>query len=244
MTELKDVLNLTFNKRRSLNAGYSRNAFARDLGVSPTALSQFLSGKRNLSKANIQRIIKSLDLPPEFHEQLSHEVIPFPDATTIKEDTFALIADWYHYAILNLTEIDNITGASQLSARLGISEEVANSAVARLLNLGFLRKSGEGYKRIQKSLDTGSDFPSEAMRQHHREKMELAIQDLEHGKMSERDISSLTVCFDMEKMPLLKTEIMRFKKRVAALCGPENASEVYGLNVQFFPLSHRTPRKR
>jgi transcriptional regulator with XRE-family HTH domain len=65
VSELKRILISTYQRRKSSNPGYSRNAFARDLQVSPTALSQFLSDKRSFSRRNVQRIVAALDLPAE-----------------------------------------------------------------------------------------------------------------------------------------------------------------------------------
>lgn len=235
MSELKEILSCTFQKRASLNPLYSRNAFARDLGVSPAALSQYLAGKRQFSRTNLNRIATSLCLPSEIVQKKTDH----SETTNLKLDTFALIADWYHFAILNLVEVDKIKSAAQASKRLGISVDTAEHAFERLQTLGLMKKSGSVFRRTESRLDAGNDIPSEALRKHNREKMELAIESLEKISIDKRDISSLTLTFDIQNMKKIKSEIARFKKRINDVCGPDQATEVYSLNIQFFPLSFK-----
>lgn len=243
MQDLKEILNYTHKKRQAVNVRYSRNAFARDLGVSPTALSQYLSGKRSLSPINLRRIEKSLCFPAGYINQIKTNVDHAGTAVQINLDTFSLVAEWQHFAILNLVEIENIKSTLEISHRLGISQEQAHSAIDRLLKLGFLKKNKGVFQRTHFSLDAGTDIPSEALRKHNREKMELAIESLEKTAMEDRDVSSLTLTFDLKKMSQIKNEIKRFKKRIGSLCRPDQASEVYSLNIQFFPLSKKDLKK-
>lgn len=115
----------------------------------------------------------------------------------------------------------------------------AIEALDRLETLALIKKNSGRYVRAVESLDTGSDIPSEAIRKHNREKMELAIAALESVAIQLRDISSLTLTFDPKKLSEIKKEIVKFKNRITKLSNSSsnNSSEVYALNVQFFPLS-------
>ena len=236
MTGLKNILSYTYKKRAALNPRYSKNAFARDLRVSPTALSQFMSGKRNFSKTNIERISKALALPPGSISKMNEAL---PSAHQIEIETFSLIADWYHFAILNLVEVDKVKDTEQMAKRLGIPKDVAASAEQRLIDLGFLKKTRGGFKRIQNRLDAGYGIPSEALRKHNREKMELAIESLEKVPLNERDISSLTLPLDPSKISGVKREIQKFKEKINKICAKNTGREVYSLNIQLFPLSKK-----
>ncbi|WP_413577750.1 TIGR02147 family protein [Bdellovibrio sp. HCB290] len=238
MTQLKDILRLTYKKRYSLNPKYSQNAFARDLGVSPTALSQFLSNKRDLAPRNVVRVVEALGLPFNIaQEKRESDTSHF--GAKLDVDVFSLIAEWHHFGILNLVEVSSIKSAGDISKRLGISEKTAEEALTRLMELGMLERSQKVYKRTGKTLDAGTDIPSAALRRHNREKMELAIASLETVALEERDVSSLTLAFDPSKMADVKNEITKFKKRIYKLCKSGQAREVYSMNVQFFPLSKK-----
>lgn len=243
MEQLKNLLQVTYLKRSALNARYSRNAFARDLGVSPTALSQFLSGKRVFSPQNIRRVVKALYLPPEAEKSFRTDSATVNLGTTLEIEKFSLIANWYHFAILNLVEVEEVKSARQVSCRLGVELEVAKSALERLLNLELLESKKGVYRRTINRIDTGTDIPSAALRKHNREKMELAIESLEKVTIEDRDISSLTLAFDKAQMKKVKEEIQKFKKRIQKICDEGSRTEVYSMNIQFHPLSKKETDK-
>lgn len=56
----RDYLKKELEKRQKKNKRYSLRAYARDLGVSVTALSQLLSGKRDLSGENLSSALRAL----------------------------------------------------------------------------------------------------------------------------------------------------------------------------------------
>lgn len=61
LAELKSFLESEFKRRSDFNSSYSKKAFARDLGISATALNEFLAAKRDLSFKNIDKIFKYLN---------------------------------------------------------------------------------------------------------------------------------------------------------------------------------------
>ena len=48
--DYRDILSDQFNVRRKVNARYSLRAFARDMSISPSRLSEVISGKGDLSR--------------------------------------------------------------------------------------------------------------------------------------------------------------------------------------------------
>lgn len=61
LNELRSFLTNEFNKKLEYNSSYSKNSFARDIGISATSLNEFLSKKRELSFKNIDTIFKYLN---------------------------------------------------------------------------------------------------------------------------------------------------------------------------------------
>jgi hypothetical protein len=59
--ELKSFLMTELNQRKEVKPAYSKRAFARDLGVNSTSLTEFLDGKRDLSFKNIDRVFHYLN---------------------------------------------------------------------------------------------------------------------------------------------------------------------------------------
>ena len=243
MDQLTKLLKNTYLQRAALNKLYSQNAFARDLGVSPTALSQVLSGKRSFSPQNVRRIVKSLYLPPDSEKQFRKNASSVSLGLSLEMEKFLIIAEWYHFGILNLATTDTVKNSVQISRRLGISREEADQAIERLIKLKMLKIEKGILKRTHLSLDAGTDIPSAALRKHNRGKMELAIESLETVSIEKRDISSLTIAFDEKDMKKVKDEIQKFKKRIQKICSGKNPTEVYSMNVQFYPLTKKEVTK-
>ena len=61
LNELKNFLELELKRKIEINPQYSKNSFARDIGISSTTLNEFLSGRRELSFKNINAIFKYLN---------------------------------------------------------------------------------------------------------------------------------------------------------------------------------------
>ena len=128
-----------FQRRKQRNSQFSLRAFARWLQISPAQLSQILSGKRPVTVKTIAKIARKLDLSPAQQQRLlrATQKPQLPQAqslTSLREDQFRLISDWYHLAILSLTRVPGAKADPRwISARLGISVADANLAVQTLM---------------------------------------------------------------------------------------------------------------
>lgn len=138
-------------RRCAGNPQYSLRAFALHLGIDHSTLSQLLRGKRRLTAAAIHTLGSKLKLDPdEVESYLAHDrrwpvADPSADeATRLTRDAAEMIADWYHYAILELTRLDSFRADSSWVARvLGISTDEVNIALVRLCHLGLLAMEGD-----------------------------------------------------------------------------------------------------
>lgn len=68
------IIRRVFEHRREKNGSYSLRAFARDIDLSPSFLSLFLNGKKNLSLNSAYRIGRRLGLEPEEQAALFNAV--------------------------------------------------------------------------------------------------------------------------------------------------------------------------
>ena len=91
------------------NSGYSLRAFARSLGIVSSALSDILNRRRPITEKMKVRLGLALGLNLEdlnnFKSDRSigaRENSIDKSYRQISHDTFAIISDWYHYAILEL----------------------------------------------------------------------------------------------------------------------------------------------
>lgn len=132
-------------ERTRRNPSFSARAFARQLEIEHSSLSQILSGKRTLTDKMCKRLAQKIALPPDEMYGLmgvnssSNKTTQLSKFTNLSVDHFKVIADWYHYAILELTHLPHFRGdPSWIAKSLGIKVYEVRAAVERLQRLEYL----------------------------------------------------------------------------------------------------------
>lgn len=244
----QEILMQELSARKQKNSAYSLRAFARDLGIGSTSLSDCLSQKRKLSKTNLRRIAEILRMSPLQMDKLMGESKSSISETTdrdqeiqrlqLAEDSFRLIAEWHYLAILNLAKIRNNQGSSDwVAQRLGIAHEQAATAIARLQRLGYLDIKRGKLVRTSLPISTTRDIPSNAIKQHHNDNLKLAETALWSNEVADREFSSVTMAVDPKKLPEVKELLMKAKRKAASILSRGDTKEVYTLSFQLFPLT-------
>lgn len=240
---VKSLLMQELAKRQARNSSYSLRAFARDLDIGSTTLSDVMGGRRSLSKTNLEKVMERLLVSPLERELLWAEYkqgsskVEIDERLMMQEDTFRLISDWYYLAIMNLAKLDeNRANPSWIAKRLGITEDDAEYALERLLRMGLLKKNRNRLVRTDK-MQTSKDVPSAAIRKHHNQNLHLAEQSLHRDPVEKRQFYSMTVAVNPEKLPLVQDVIFKARKKIEDLLQDGPLSEVYTFSFQLFPLT-------
>lgn len=230
--------------RKNRNPSYSLRAFARDLGVSPAALSQYLARKRELSKKNRESIIERMKLSPGEQDSLWISARPTARTSTtysqIAEDTFRVISDWVSLAVLNLAHLkDNKADPAWIAKRLAVSAEDARDTLERLTRMGLVEIKGGRMTRTTQSFATTTDIPSEAIKRFHLGVIRKAEQALLDLPVELRDITAITMPTDPAKLDAAKKILTKTRRQIADLVSKGEPSEVYVLAMQLFPFTQK-----
>ncbi|MCB0384329.1 MAG: TIGR02147 family protein [Bdellovibrionales bacterium] len=252
-----------YEARRKRNPSFSLRAFAQILQIPPGRLSEILNQKRPISQKMASHLADRLELDPHAKRQLlSHlgrngktiktspksvdDLNEHPsDYVQISLDHFHALADWYHFAILSLTEVESFVSEPKwIARRLGISVTQVKSAIERLERLDLLRAIDGRWVATNKSLTTPTDIASPALRSSHRQSLQQAIDCLEKVEIRDRDITSITMAIDKSKIEPAKEMIRDFRRRLCAFLEEGEKTDVYNLNIQLVPLTQndRNPR--
>ncbi len=255
---LRDVL----ARRRAGNARYSLRAFARDLGISAPQLSGVMRGTKGLSPATATRVAARLKLGGTDQRRFqrlveksdarsastrgaaARDLATSTHAAAFREltlDGYRLIADWYHFAILELTEIPGVELAPEpIAALLGLDVATVTDAIDRLKRRGLLCRvpgSKTKWRKTDKHLTTSDGVASAAIRETTRQLLHKAEEALETQTVDERDVSTVTFAIDPKRLPEAKRVIAAFRRQMIALLEQEPRSELYCLAVQLFRLT-------
>lgn len=234
-------------ERKGKNPHYSLRAFARDLGISATVLSEVLSHKRHLSQKNFLRIADKLVLSPEEKLWILNEIKGNPELTEdeeeilqLKEDTFRMMSDWYYFGILSLSRIkESSANPVWIAKRLGISPFEAKTAVETLRRLGFVKTEKGKLRRTSSRLETTLDVPSSALRKFHKQHLALGQLSIERDSVDTREFNTMTMAVDPKKIKEAQRLMLAFRERLSRFMEKGKASEVYVLAMQLFPLSRQ-----
>ena len=251
-----------FESRKSRNAGYSLRAFARDLDVAAPKLSEILRGKCGLSEASALRISGKIglsltetqlfvDLVNAKHsrskvlKQKAQEKLKSSTAyasySELSLDTFKIISDWSHFAILELTEVENFKSNHKwIAKKLDLPLAHVESAVERLLDFGLLENVAGKWVQTQKSLSTPSGVPSSEIKKYHRQILSKAEKSLTEDEISTRDFSAMTMAIPEDAFAEIQNEIKMFRRMISnKYLKKDKKTRVYSLAIQLFPLDKK-----
>jgi uncharacterized protein (TIGR02147 family) len=175
----RSVLRAELLQRCRVNPSYSLRAFARSLSCDASSLSKILHGKRPLGPRTIQRFGKTLGLGESAIGQYIYEekvkgagsYLSVPKEREFHQlslDTFEIVSDWHHYAILELLHVRRFRpNVGWIARSLGLGARDVELAVSRLKRVGLLKITDKG-KWIELNGDrlttTGSPFTASAFR--------------------------------------------------------------------------------
>ncbi len=241
-----------FNVRKAQTQNYSLRAFARDLAMSPTVLSDVLNRKRHLSRMNLERLADHLGLSPIERERILSEIRSERRETRaaqnqfveLAEDEFRLIADWYHLAILNVIMLPQAEATvAWIATRLNISEFEVKGALERLERMQMVECRGDHYFRVGAHINTSRDIPSAAIQKHHTQNLMLAQKSLSHDAVDVREFSSMTMAVNPQQLREAKEMMTRFKRRLARRMQRGTCQVVYTISMQLFPVTKLQGKK-
>lgn len=238
------LLQETLVKRCQTNPRYSLRSFARSLNIASSALSAILNGKRPITQRMKIRLGSALGLSAtqiENYDEKSKNVYP-QQFHQLALDTFAVISDWYHYSILELTYVRGFESSSEyISKKLGVTKSEINFAVERLKRIGFLKEI-DG-KWVDSSPNSGfitnidDQKTSLASRKMQKQILEKSIEALETVSIGKRSHTSMTMAVNIKDLPKARELIKKFRRTMnSEMDSASVKTNVYQLHVGFFPV--------
>jgi uncharacterized protein (TIGR02147 family) len=253
------VLKAEYTARTARNAAYSLRAFARDLGMSPSRLSELFNGKHGLSAKRAAELARRLGFSPDEVARFSDmaeaafgrsEVnrkaaelrltarAPGGSANPIDLDAFAVISQWYHLAIVELAQMKGFDSDPLWIARkLGIGTLEVKIAIDRLLRYGLLERSGDQLVPVHARNNVGKGVPSEAIRTFHMQLLDRAQAAILSQPFDQRGASATILAVPRGAVLEANVLIREFRQRFSeAMTRYGDKEQLYCLAVQFFSL--------
>jgi uncharacterized protein (TIGR02147 family) len=254
----RHYLQFEFEARKKRRPQYSLRAFARDMEVSPSSLSEFLTGKLIFSEERILQVAKRLELDQQHVEhwidlirasaspsKADREVAAVrvrarssAGKGNIALELFEVISEWHHYALLELIDIDEKYQSHKTAGKaLGLTAQEVKDAWDRMLRVGLAEKIDGYYKASTLTTFAGEDIPSAALRNYHAGLMRTALTAQEEQTVEKKNFVSIVMSLNSDDIRAIKDEITRFQIDLAnKYAQKKNKDSVYCLSSQFFNL--------
>lgn len=259
--DYRDVLRQRFEERHERNPSYSQRAFARDLKISASRLSEVMSKRHHLSGATAGEVARRLELEgPEqaffcdlveshtarselARKQAQARLLKYrfaDEETQLSIDQFKLIADWYHFAIVELFKTKDCPNtAAAISKALNIPRATAKTALARLVRLGFLAVEDDG---LTHGLRRGRSFVDsyaspQALRDFHSQVLARAIDAVASEPRTKRVSLSAVAAIDAQDVDEIRRDVTTLINTFTTRRARQKAADhVYCMTVQLFQL--------
>lgn len=250
-------------KKRS-NRRWTMGAWAKRMGLKTTSsLTKVVNGQRNPGPDITNKFIEYFSFSAEeadyFRDLVQlHKVKRDPrlsvvlmeklqsqtgsnDFVFLDAQTFAVISDWYCYAIREMVQLDQFFEDSDwISRRLRfkVAPRQVRNAIKNLLAVGLLKRNAKGQLELHETrIDTTPDVAGEAVKRYHEQSLENAKLAVRTVEIHKREMTCTTFVTDSRLMPEAKAEIRKFRAKFAKLFERPKGDSVYQLHLSYFPLT-------
>lgn len=231
---------------KSKNRAFSKRAYAKKLGVSSGALTEFLAGKRSPSKESLKRILERLHIDHPVKEEIWAKTT-LPKRThfqPMEENQYEILSDWIHFALLSLLNTKNFSfEAKDMAQRLNVSEARIQMAWNRLMDVGLIEIKKGRATRTKAAINSSENIKTMAIQNYHHSLLEKAQDVLQTLPVQDRDFCALTFPFSSEDLPWLQNEVRILTEKIIKKSKSKKHAHVFQFNTQAFPLTKPTSKK-
>jgi uncharacterized protein (TIGR02147 family) len=266
-TDYRQFLKDYYEKVKSKNPGFSYLAFAQKAGLNSKGfLYNVISGKRTLSRSNILGLNQAMKLD-KYEADYFENLVAFNQAKNLKErnlfferltsikaagktawepqlvrsDQFEYYSKLHHSVIRSLIDLYGFNGDYKWLAcnvKPKITPRQAKKAVELLERLGFIKRKGNSFIAVDKTITSPPEVQSLAVQNFHQQAAELALKAISELPRDARNVSGATLGISKVGYKRICEEINVFRTRLLQIAEDDhNADAVYQLNFQLFPVS-------
>lgn len=262
--DYRQILKAELDNRCEQNPRYSLRAFARDLELSPSRLSEILNYKQGVSRKAAEKIAinlgyreneimyfcdlvsvrhaRSVREKQDAHLRLLKKEVESKENKTfqLQIDAFRIISDWYHIGILELMKMRTFKpDAKWISRRLSVSPIQIELAIDRLIRVGLLKKNTTGHlEALENDGWIPGGIPSESIRKFHKQLLSKALEAISTQPVNQRYFQTHLLALDKEDVPEASKEIEQFQHRFCERFQKgDRKDKVYCVAMQLFKIA-------
>jgi len=261
----RDYLKDMFDYRKECHNFFSHRYFAKKANFSTSNfLHLVIKGSRNLTHKSLSKVADGFQLAAREREYFENMVFMNQadnhrerdkfykkmlsakggsEARKLERACYEYFTKWYFPVIREVAVWgEGKYTAKQIAAILNppIAAKDAKKALELLESIGLLKKNKQGsWKQTDRSLTTGPEVEAIAVTNYHNEMLRLSAECIDRHKVTERDVSAVTVCVEKKQMEEIKKKISALHKELLDLACDDGQTDaqVVQVNIQAFPLT-------
>lgn len=272
-TDYRAFVRAMVSHLRVVEPGFSFRSFAKRAGfASPNYLKLVADGMRNLAPESADKFARGLALTKREQDifrlltlianartdderntlfQRLRERVVAGELTRLRDDQFAVYDVWWALVVRDMVqlpdfELDARWIARRLRPRLRRAQ--AQRAIDLLLRLGLIVREPDGRVRAsERTVSSGPDVQSLAVRNYHRSVLELAAHSLDEVPKEERNITSVTALLSRSEYDEVVAEIGRLRRRILQISDARPAGadrEVHQIVFALLPVTQPLRERR
>ncbi len=242
----KQLLVKELKKRQKKNPKYSLRSFARDLKISPSMISRFISGDREPSPESLVQILELIDIDSSLKKQLLDSLhknikLNIPQDEDYQELSSAQIEKlnhWLYFALLELFRSNNRKFTPlKIAKSLNQPTHEIESKIQTLIAMGLLKKTESSYKTVNSKQTAKTS--RKTLDQIHSGYIDQAKNSMVHSKEEERNISGTTILISPHRLTEAYERIKTFRRSLASyleIKDAEKEEKLYRIQIALFPL--------
>jgi len=254
-----------FAESKRLDPDFSHRVLASRLGITmPNLVLLVMQGKRKMSANLCSKLAKVMRLHGR-ETIYFKDMVGFMQAKThdekngffqhmlkirrslrvkkIEEQQYEYYSNWYNPVIRELVTYPEFKGNCKWLAKKlspSITPDQAKASIELLLRLGMITREGRKYKQSTALLTTGPEVQSLEVVNFHRSMAALAAESYDRNLKNEHNITSCTLILTKDHFHELASNISDFRKKAMSMADEaQDASRIYQMNIQLFPLSKK-----
>jgi uncharacterized protein (TIGR02147 family) len=246
---------LKFRAKR--NELYSLRAFARDLKLSHSRLSEFLSAKSPISARSGQIICEALELSEvetaylidlikaEFHPNEAVREAARAAATNQRNTRTIvskggvpdLLERWYYIPLIEFLTLSQPPPPAEIASALGLVESDLHLTIEFLEKNGVIEYTGGTWSKSHAFMKYESGLPSPHFKAYHEAFMKTAQRALYTQAIERRKFTTWVFTLDDADLVEARQDVEEFcSSFVRKYADRKSSNSVYSLGVQFFEI--------
>lgn len=228
-----------FEEKRKSNPRFSVRAYAKQLDISNSSLSQIMRNKRVVGDKLAKKLEARLNTPLRIEGRLKRrESIKFENLDLEKAPKKF---PWYVLALLEYFKVaKKFNSPSTLARQFAVSEDEILQTIRNLEVSQYLVKTEGGYQ-TNVGMTLSYMLPpvtNETAKEYQRKTIERSLKSVDVDPFEQRLHNSLFFRIDEKRMSEVRKCVERFHKDLAKLTTQEdsNSNKVYCTQVSCFPL--------